>query len=138
MSLNSAPVGVEEQEDVIERRKEQVSSILEEAVTSGGCIDCGSLISMNMPATYATETVIGTNGGLSLFMNKGNFYITGSPSLVKKLKESGYSESLSLGVPTEQIASSLPYVKNFLKSNMEKFTKEQERELQKLDSKYTV
>ncbi len=138
MSLNSAPDRMEDQENVIEDRKQQVGTILEEAVSSGSCIDCGNLLSMNMPAKYATETVIGSNGGLSLFMHKGQFYMTGSPSVVKKLKESGYAESSSLGVPTEQIANALPYVKNFLKSNVEKFTKEQETELKSLDDKYTV
>lgn len=93
---------------------------------------------MEIPAKYATETVIGTNGGLSLLMHKGQFYMTGSPSVVKKLKESGYIESSSLGVPTEQIANSLPYVKNFLNANMEKFIHEQEKGLVTADEKYTV
>lgn len=137
MSLNSAPEEVIP-ESAIENRKQQVSAVLEEAVSSGSCIDCGSLLSMEIPAKYATETVIGTNGGISLLMHKGQFYMTGSPSVVKKLKESGYIESSSLGVPTEQIANSLPYVKNFLKANMEKFIHEQEKDLVTADEKYTV
>ena len=86
MSLNSAPEEEVIPESAIENRKQQVSAVLEEAVSSGSCIDCGSLLSMEVPAKYATETVIGTNGGISLLMHKGQFYMTGSPSVVKKLK----------------------------------------------------
>lgn len=60
--------------------------------------------------------------------------MTGSPAVVKKLKEAGYKESTSLGVPTEKIANALPYVKNFMKNNGEKFMQEQNAE----DEKYRV
>lgn len=75
MSLNSAPSALDKQQDSPESQEQQekVEAVVQDAIANGGCIDCGSLISLDMPAGYVTGKVIGTNGGTSLFMHGGQF-----------------------------------------------------------------
>lgn len=113
---------------------DRAKKVIEDSLATNNCIDCGALLDFDMSGKYFTDKVIGTNGGLSMFQFDGKFYLTGDPGTVKKLKESGFTESATLGVPTERIADNLPYVKGFLQQNMSRFIAAQEAQ----DKKYSV